>query len=353
MRTLKTTAVLLLAAFLSGSVPADAPEAPQEPIRIVATLPVYASVARAIGGDAVSVTSIASPNEDAHFVRPKPSFALDLRRADIFITTGLDLELWVPSLLDKANNSRVMEGGEGYVTAYAGIELLDIPESADRSQGDIHIYGNPHLHTDPLRTLQIARNITQGLKSVAPERSDRWDRGLADYRSRIYRALFGQELVDILGGPALEKLAQSANFFSFLENNEYQDEPLIGRLGGWLGEAEALRGKRMVCYHKNWAYFEDRFGVNCAAYVEVKPGIPPTPRHVSRLIDLMQSQELRVLLSASYFEANKVRSVARRGGARAVIVPLYPGAREGLDTYFDVMDLWIDELTTAFRETTT
>ena len=126
------------------------------PVRVVATLPIYAEITQQIGGQEVMVSSIANPNEDAHFVRPKPSFALDIRRADMFVTTGLDLELWVPTLLDRAGNSNVLEGGRGYVTAYTGVELLDVPVTADRSGGDVHIFGNPHLTTDPLRTLQVA-----------------------------------------------------------------------------------------------------------------------------------------------------------------------------------------------------
>ena len=128
------TLILALAGFVAPAAAAVV-EPPQEPVRVVATLSVYADVVRQIGGEAVSVISIAHPNEDAHFVRPKPSFALELRRADLFVTTGLDLELWVPTLLDKAGNGDVTEGGKGYVTAYTGIELLDIPAGADRSAG--------------------------------------------------------------------------------------------------------------------------------------------------------------------------------------------------------------------------
>lgn len=179
--------------------------AQQAPVRVVASLPVYADVVRQIGGAEVHVTSIAHPREDAHFVRPKPSFARELRDADLFITTGLDLELWVPTLLDKAGNSRVSEGGPGYVTAYTGIALLDIPAGADRSAGDVHLYGNPHLHTDPLRVVQIARNVTVGLKRVAPERAELWDAGLANFTERLRRALFGDALVDLFGGETLDR----------------------------------------------------------------------------------------------------------------------------------------------------
>jgi hypothetical protein len=167
---LRTVIIATLA--LAAVQPADLRAGPfqQAPVRVVTTLPVYASLVREIGGAEVEVSAIADPTEDAHFVRPKPSFALDLRRADAFVTTGLDLELWVPTLLDRAGNADVLEGGRGYITAYTGISLLDIPTAADRSAGDVHVYGNPHLTTDPLRALQVARNITVGLKRVAPDR---------------------------------------------------------------------------------------------------------------------------------------------------------------------------------------
>ena len=318
---------------------------------MVTTLAVYADIVRAIGGDEVDVSSIAAPNEDAHFVRPKPSFALSLRRADMFITTGLDLELWVPILLDRAGNGRVAEGGNGYVTAYTGIQLLDIPASADRSAGDVHIFGNPHLTTDPLRALQVARNITVGLERVAPERTDLWREGLADFAARIHGRLFGEELVELLGGGTLESLALAGNLISFLEENEFEGAPLITRLGGWLQAGESFRGQRMICYHKNWVYLEDRFGVTCAEYVEAKPGIPPTPRHVAALIRRMETEGLRVVLAASYFDPKKVESVTRRGGGREVIVPLSPGVRPDAEDYFSLVDLWVGSLATAFEST--
>lgn len=338
----------------SGARPAPATaspdDPPQDPVRVVATLPVYASIVRTIGGDQVQVTSIADPEEDAHFVRPKPSFARDLRRADLFITTGLDLELWVPALLDRAGNTDVMEGGRGYVTAYTGVRLLDIPESADRSQGDIHIYGNPHLHTDPTRTVQVARNIAAGLRSVAPDRAERWDRGLQAFRDRVYREMVGETLVELLGVDALEQLALSGNLWPFLTEREYQGRRLVEDLGGWLAEARELRDRRIICYHKDWAYFEERFGITCAAYVESQPGIPPTPRHVARLIDLMRENDIGIVLAPSYYPIERVTQVAQRGGATAVSVPFYPGVR-GVEDYFDLVDRWIQDLLEAAEPT--
>ncbi len=319
-----------------------------DPVRVVATLPVYADLVEKIGGAQVDVSAIAAPNEDAHFVRPKPSFALSIRRADLFITTGLDLELWAPTVLDRAGNADVAEGGRGYVTAYTGIELLDIPVAADRSGGDVHLFGNPHVTTDPLRALQVARNITVGLGRVAPERTAVWNAGLDGLTAEVHRRLFGGRLVELLGGDLLEQLALQGTLHAFLEGEEFEGRPLISELGGWLGVAEAFRGRDIICYHKNWAYLEDRFGVRCAEFVEAKPGIPPTPGHVASLIDKMTSEGIDVLLAASHYDERKVETIAQRGMARSVVVPMNPGGRAGVDDYYALVDSWVDGLAQAF-----
>jgi ABC-type Zn uptake system ZnuABC Zn-binding protein ZnuA len=334
-------AVLTLAGGAPGAVP-------QAPLRVVATLPVYAEIAKEIGGAEVEVSAIANPSEDPHFVRPRPSFALDLRRADVFITTGLDLEVWVPTLLDRASNPQVLEGGRGYVTAYTGITLLDIPVSADRSAGDVHLFGNPHLTTDPLRTLQVARNITTGLKRVAPDRASVFEAGLSTFQDKIYRKVFGDRLVELLGGPTLEQLSFNGTLLQFLENQQYEGHTLMQELGGWLKQGEPFRGKQIICYHKNWAYFEDRFHVTCADYVEAKPGIPPTPGHVAQLIQRMKAEHITVLFAASYFDRTKVETVATRAGATLVQVPMSPGVRPDMKDYFSLVDAWVAGLAAAF-----
>ncbi len=321
-----------------------------DPVRVVATLPVYADLAEKIGGAEVDVSAIASPNEDAHFVRPKPSFALSIRRADLFITTGLDLELWAPTVLDRAGNRDVSEGGRGYVTAYTGIELLDVPAAADRSGGDVHIFGNPHLTTDPLRALQVARNITVGLQRVAPERTGVWNAGLTRLAADIHQRLFGVRLVELLGGAVLERLALQGTLHAFLQGEEFEGRPLIAELGGWLGVAEAFRGREIICYHKNWAYLEDRFGVRCAEFVEAKPGIPPTPGHVASLLERMENEGIAVILAASHYDERKVETVAERGMARSVVVSMNPGGSAGIDDYFALVDTWVDGLAQAFAQ---
>lgn len=324
---------------------------PAAPVKVVTSLTTYAAIAREIVGDRGTVSSIAVGDENPHYVQPKPSFVPTLARADLFVTTGLDLELWVPALLDKAGNSRVTEGGPGYVAAYSGIDLLDVPTSFSRTQGDIHVYGNPHIWTDPLNAVQIARNILAGLKRVAPADAEYFTTREKDFEDRIYKALFGPELVQLLGGQTLADLDRQDKLFDFLKARQYQGAPLYNRLGGWLKQALPFRGTQVACYHKEWDYFSREFEVTCFDYIEPKPGIPPTPRHVQEIIVGMKEKHIPVLLSTNYYDRNQVIEVAQRTGAKAVIVPSNTGGAMGVNTYFDLMNLWITELGRAFGAT--
>ncbi len=239
----------LLRAFHGG------PRAVAGPVKVVTSLTTYAAIAREIVGERGTVTSIANGDENPHYVQPKPSFVPTLSQADVFVTTGLDLELWVPALLDKANNPKVTEGGPGYVAAYAGIDLLDVPTSFSRAQGDIHVFGNPHIWTDPMNAVQIARNILTGLKRVSPENADYFSGREKDFEERIYRALFGDDLVKLLGGTTLADLDRQGKLFTFLNQQQYQGAPLVRHLGGWLKQGLPYRGKLVACYHKEWDYF--------------------------------------------------------------------------------------------------
>ncbi len=325
-----------------------APPPPAAPVKVVTSLTTYAAIAREIVGDRGPVTSIAQGDENPHFVQPKPSFVPLLASADLFVTTGLDLELWVPALLDKAANPKVSEGGPGYVTAYAAIPLLDVPANYSRSQGDIHVYGNPHIWTEPLNGIQIARNILTGLKRVSPDNADYFTAREKDFEDRIYHALYGDELVTLLGGGTLADLDRQGKLFDFLRERQYRGASLLTRLGGWLKDGLLFRGKEMACYHKEWDYFSREFGIPCIDYVEAKPGIPPTPKHVRDLIELMQQRHVRVLMSPGYFDRNQIRRVAERTGAKAVIVPSNVGGAPGVTTFFDLVSLWVKELGIAY-----
>jgi zinc/manganese transport system substrate-binding protein len=339
--------ILALVLATAGST-GPGPRAAAAPVRVVTSLTTYAALAREIVGDRGRVSSIAVGDENPHYVQPKPSFVPTLAQADLFITTGLDLELWVPALLDKANNPRITEGAAGYVAAYQGLPLLDIPANLSRSQGDIHVYGNPHIWTDPLNAVLIARNILRGLKRVAPQDADYFTAREKDLEDRLYRALFGDDLVKLLGGETLADLDRQGKLLTFLGQQQYQGAPLMNRLGGWLKQGMPFRGKVVACYHKEWDYFSREFQVSCFDYIEPKPGIPPTPRHVQEIITEMRNRQVRVLLSTNYYDRNQVLGVAQRTGAKAVIVPSNTGGSNGPDTYFDLVNLWVSELARAF-----
>jgi len=349
-RTPHLTRAILIALIVAGFQPAtDAAE--PAPLRVVTTLPDYAWATEQIGSDLVKADSIARGNQDAHFVRPRPSYTMLMRNADVFVTTGLDLELWVPTLLDAAGNSKILEGSPGYVAAWQGVEMLNVPETISRAQGDIHVFGNPHIHTEPLNMIRIARNIAAGLQRADPAHADAYTRGLKELTDRLHRRLFGDELVDLLGGDTLARLSEGGRLRTFLEEREYprdSGEFLIERLGGWMKRAEPLLGETIIGYHKNWIYFTKRFGMTVAGHVETKPGIPPTPRHVETIIGLIRSEGIRVILSANYFDPTKPEIIAERTGAEVVVVPLSTGGEPGIDGYEDLIDVWISRLRKAF-----
>ena len=345
--------MLTILAVLIGLHGGVKPPRPPAPVKVVTSLTTYAAIAREIVGDRGEVNAIAQGDENPHYVQPKPSFVPLLASADVFVTTGLDLELWVPALLDKAGNPKVTEGGPGYVAAYSGIQLLDVPSTYSRSAGDIHVFGNPHIWTEPLNGVQIARNILTGLKRVSPENADFFMAREKDFEDRVYKALYGNELVTLLGGQTLSDLDRQGKLFDFLSQRRYQGAPLIDRLGGWLKQGQIFRGKEMACYHKEWDYFSREFGIPCVDYIEPKPGIPPTPKHVRELIDLMQQRHVRVLLSPGYFDHNQIREVAERTGAKAVIVPSNVGGAQGVNTFVDLINTIVTSLAQAFAETGT
>jgi ABC-type Zn uptake system ZnuABC Zn-binding protein ZnuA len=322
------------------------PIASEATVKVVTTQETYAAIARELGGEHVEAEAIIPGNADAHFVKPKPSYAFMLRDAELFVSTGLDLELWAPVLVNKSGNRNITDGAVGYVAASHGIDLLERPASADRSTGDVHVYGNPHIQTSPINAAAIARNIATGLCKVDPERCEAYRSNLADFSDRLARRLYGDQLLELLGVDTLDALAGSGRLVSFLEERGLADQ-----IGGWLAEAMPFRGRKLVCYHKNWIYFTTLFGLEVVGYVETKPGIPPTARHVAELIQRIEDEEVGVLLAANYFERRKPELIAERTGIVPVVVPMSVGGEERVATYFDLVDLWVGRLKTAFGKT--
>jgi zinc/manganese transport system substrate-binding protein len=344
------TALFAAALLANPAAPRPRGVAAPPPLKVVTSLTTYGAIAREIVGDRATMTSIAQGDEDPHFVQPKPSFVALLRDADLFVSTGLDLELWVPALLDRAGNRKILEGGPGYVPAYKGIDLLEVPTSLSRAQGDIHVDGNPHIHTDPLNGIIIARNILAGLQRVSPENASYFEGRERDFEKRVLEATMGPTLVGVLTPATAFELLRTDKLYDFLGRQKYQGKPLMDQLGGWLKQGQAFRGKEMACYHKEWAYFSHRFKVDCITYIEAKPGIPPTPRHVQEVIALMRQRKTPVLFASNYFDRKQIQQVAERTGAKAVIVPENTQGAPGVDTYFDLMNTWVGNLAAAFRD---
>ena len=339
-------AASVLLVVLTGAVAAIAQT--DDKISIVSSMTVYADIAKEIVGDRGEVAAIAGARQDAHFVQAKPSYSMMLSRADLLLDTGLDLELWMPAVIDKSRNPNIREGQRGYVSVSTGVPMLEVPDNPSRAGGDIHIFGNPHIHTDPLRAVIIANNIKRGLQKVDPSSSSYYEERFQDFKRRIHERLFGSELVGLVGGDKLAELEMQHQLWRFLESNQMGGQPLAARLAGWMREAECLRGKQIVAYHLNWIYFADRFGIEIVAYVERRPGIPPSASHVADLIELIRRDEIQALWVANYFDERIPSLIAERTGAKFLYVPLYTQGSESAPDYLSLVDTWIETMKSAF-----
>lgn len=347
---MKRRHTMQLAALAAILLWASSPLAETKKLKVVVSNSAYHSIAEAVGGDKVEVFHIVEGNQDPHIVRPKPSLAVLLKSADMYVTTGMDLEMWSPALVDMSGNPNIRSGQKGYVSASTGVKIVEAPVTISRAEGDVHIYGNPHIHTSPLNGKTVAENICVGLKKNAPEHAEYFDKNLATFKDEIDRRTFGAELVKLLGGKTLTELAQTGRLIPFLEKKQYKGKPTIELLGGWMKEALPLRGKKIVAYHKNITYFAQLLGFEIVDYLEPKPGIPPTPGHIASVLDKMRAMNVRVMWAENYFDVAQVKKVAEKVNAIPVIVALGPGGQPGMNTFFDMFDIWIRELKQAFKQ---
>ncbi|MFC1555969.1 metal ABC transporter substrate-binding protein [candidate division KSB1 bacterium] len=312
-------------------------------LNIVTSFSDYAVIADFLTGGNADISHIAHGEQDPHFVPPKPSFAMMLRKADMWVTTGMDLEVWSTTLLDKARNRKIMDGEAGFVSASDGVGVLQKVETADRTEGDIHLMGNPHIQTGPLNLKVVARNIAIGLQKIDPANADYYIEMRDAYIDEIDRALFGDELVDMFGGETLSKLLENNTLFTFLER-DYEGKLLKAMLGGWLLKALPFRGAKVMAYHKNWAYFIHTFGLEVIGYIEPKPGIPPSAKHVQKMINLIKEQDIKIMLVASYFEKKSPQMIEDKAAINALFLPLHVNPKEGVDNSFELIDFWIEQI---------
>jgi zinc/manganese transport system substrate-binding protein len=271
---------LLSLALLGGLflVPAHASAA----LKVITTTSDLASLAAEVGGDRISVESLARGYQDPHFVEAKPSFVFKLHGADLLIAVGREMEIgWLPPLITQARNAKIQPGGAGYLDASLTARILDIPTGQiTRAMGDVHPSGNPHYWLDPDNGKLIARAIAGKLSAMDSASAAYYKQRLEDFERRLDAA----------------------------------DR-------GWKGQLAPYRGLKVVTYHRSWPNFIDHFGLDAMGYVEPKPGIPPSPAHTLDLMKAMREQNVKIIIVEPYFDAKTPNSIARETGAKVLVMP--------------------------------
>ncbi|MDP4261164.1 MAG: metal ABC transporter substrate-binding protein [Bacteroidota bacterium] len=278
-------------------------------IKVVTTTTDLKSITELIGGDKVSVSSIATGYQNPHFVDPKPSYIIGLSKADLFVTVGLDLETgWSPQLLSSSRNNKIQKGSAGYVDASVGVTLYQVPSSINRAEGDIHIYGNPHYWLDPMNGKVIARNIADGLERVDPA----------------------------------NKATYEANLQAF-------DNKIDAKMKEWQTKMAAFKGSKIIAYHNEWVYFETRFGLQIVDFMEPKPGIPPTPSQLVKVIKEIKDNKIKVIISSPYFTTSSSDVVSKQTGAKELTLATSVGGFDSIKDYFGLFDYNINQLTPVLK----
>jgi len=320
----KTWMIGVALALLVGLAPRAAHA---EPMQVVASLAGLAKVAEAVGGDRVKVASIAAGVQDPHFVDPRPSYMMKLRDAEALLVNGLDLEVgWVPLLIEGSRNGRLRQGGPGYIDCSRNVPVVELPNrQLTRADGDVHPFGNPHYLTDPLNAKIVADTVAEAFSRLRPADAGYFAARAKQLSASIDRALFGAELVDLVGGKKLDRLARAGELDAFLASTPG------AKLGGWLAAMAPLRGAKVVFYHRSYSYFVQRFGLQVVDYVELKPGIQPGPSHLADVVASIAREHARLVVAHAFNDQKIAQLVAEKGGAPLVILPLDVGGAPGAD----------------------
>jgi zinc/manganese transport system substrate-binding protein len=283
----------------------------QGKLNVIATTEDLASIAREVGGDRITIESIAKGYQDPHFVEAKPSFILKLQRADLLIVVGRELEIgWLPPLVQQSRNGKIQPGAEGYLDASLTAQILEIPNgNITRAMGDVHPFGNPHYWTDPENGKLIAKAVSGKLVQFRPND----------------RAVFEQRLAD---------------FISRLDAAEKR----------WLAMMAPYKGTKTATYHRSFPNFAERFGLDIMGYVEPRPGIPPTPQHTLDLINEMKRQNVKLVLVEPYFDLKTPQAIGRETGAQVLVMPPSVGGVKEITDYFKLFDYDINLLVDAIKK---
>jgi zinc/manganese transport system substrate-binding protein len=269
-----------------------------EKIHAVTTIPDLADMARQVAGDRIEVTSLATGVEDIHAVPMKPSFAIVLNRADVVILMGLEAEhAFLPALLEASRNPRIQRDQPGYIDCSVYVTPLEVPSRIDRSLGDQHPMGNPHINLDPVLGKKMVKAIADGLSRNYPEDSA-----------------------------------------FFKKNADAYNAKLDAAIAGWVKEAAPLKGKKLVSYHPDLIYFAERFGMEAFGTIELRPGIDPTPSHIADLEDQMRRAHVDIVVREKHYPAGLAETVAQQTGAKLVELPAMVGGVPEAKDYISFID---------------
>ena len=302
-----------------------APAAAQDKARVVTTLAYLGEVARKVGGERVTVEVLAPPGQDPHFIVPTPARAVVLGRADVLIESGIQLELWSERVIDLARNQDIRPGSGGHTYGAQGIRPLQVPRNQTRASGDVHVGGNPHVWLDPLNLKTVAKNVEAVLANVRPAHAEEFAKNRAAFAAEIDEAFFGKSLLKILGTRLLTRLQKQGRLVGFLRKKKLKGKALTELAGGWLGRALALGDMTVISYHQVWTYFEAAFGIKVVGTIENKPGIPPSPGHLSKLQAVAEARGTKVVVTAPFYPFSRAEGVAERIKGQAIVLPTQPG----------------------------
>jgi ABC-type Zn uptake system ZnuABC Zn-binding protein ZnuA len=295
---------------LAASLIAAGPGLATAQLRVVTSTTDLYDIARSVGGDKITATHIGEGYQDPHFIEAKPSFVLQLRKADVWAYVGLDLEIgWMSLLLDGARNPKIRAGGTGHVDVSKAIPVLDVMRgNVDRSQGDIHPLGNPHYWLDPENAKRIAELFKDKFTELDPS------------NEAVYEA-----------------------------NTKAFKAKLDAAAAEWAPDLAIIKGKPIVAWHTSWRYFAAYTDVKIVGFMEPKPGVPPSPSHLASLIETMKQTGARVIIMEPFYDRKTADFVAGKTGAKVLILPPSVGGLKGLDDYVSVMRHDIKSLADALK----
>lgn len=280
-------------------------------LAIVATTTDFGSLAAAVGGKQVSVVTLAKPTEDPHFVDAKPSFILKLNRADAVIEGGGGLEAgWLPALVSRSRNNKLRAGAMGRILCSQGVPMLEVPTTLDRSHGHVHAGGNPHFMTDPANARIVAQHLAQVFAQLDPKSGEVYMKNMMDFLSR-----------------------------------------LDAKTAEWKSLMAPFKGRRVAAYHNSWPYFARAYGLRIDVFLEPKPGVPPTPAHLERIITRAMTERIGAIMVEPFQNRKTARMVATRTGTPVIDVAQFPGGVKGTEAgYIELMDYVVKALARALSE---